>query len=127
MDESEFFREAALRICGSRRRCRYAFRLPEKEIERVGGVETVPVGIQVIAATHRDLEWMVADGSCHEDRCCRLPVFPKKRKATTGTSRWRLRQILFNRAAPIRPIVSIGRRPMPSAGFSRPVGCNDVF
>ena len=50
--------------------------LQEKEIERVGGVETIPVNIRVIAATHRDLERMLADGSFREDLYFRLRVFP---------------------------------------------------
>jgi len=50
--------------------------LQEKEIERVGGVETIRVDIRVIAATHRDLEQMLATGSFREDLYFRLRVFP---------------------------------------------------
>jgi len=50
--------------------------LQEKEIERVGGVETIRVDIRVIAATHRDLESMLAKGSFREDLYFRLRVFP---------------------------------------------------
>lgn len=50
--------------------------LQEKEIERVGGVETIRVDIRVIAATHRDLEQMLAAGSFREDLYFRLRVFP---------------------------------------------------
>lgn len=50
--------------------------LQEKEIERVGGVETIRVNIRVIAATHRDLEQMLAAGIFREDLYFRLRVFP---------------------------------------------------
>jgi transcriptional regulator with GAF, ATPase, and Fis domain len=50
--------------------------LQEKEIERVGGVETIRVDIRVIAATHRDLEQMLAAGAFREDLYFRLRVFP---------------------------------------------------
>ncbi len=50
--------------------------LQEKEIERVGGVETIRVDIRVIAATHRDLEQMLTTGSFREDLYFRLRVFP---------------------------------------------------
>ncbi len=50
--------------------------LQEKEIERVGGAETLQVDIRVIAATHRDLENMLAAGGFREDLYFRLRVFP---------------------------------------------------
>lgn len=50
--------------------------LQEKEIERVGGSDTIQVDIRVIAATHRDLEKMLADGRFREDLYYRLRVFP---------------------------------------------------
>ncbi len=50
--------------------------LQDKEIERVGGLETVRVDIRVIAATHRNLEQMLADGKFREDLYFRLRVFP---------------------------------------------------
>jgi transcriptional regulator with GAF, ATPase, and Fis domain len=48
----------------------------DKEIERLGGVGPIKVDIRVIAATHRDLETMVRDGSFREDLYFRLKVFP---------------------------------------------------
>jgi len=50
--------------------------LQEKEIERVGGSETIQVDIRIIAATHRDLEKLVAEGKFRADLYYRLRVFP---------------------------------------------------
>lgn len=47
-----------------------------KEIQRVGGSEPIHVNIRVIAATHRDLEHMVATQLFREDLWFRLNVFP---------------------------------------------------
>jgi two-component system response regulator HydG len=50
--------------------------LQEKEIERIGGQETIPVDLRVIAATNRDLEKEVAEGRFRMDLYYRLNVFP---------------------------------------------------
>jgi formate hydrogenlyase transcriptional activator len=50
--------------------------LQNKEIERVGGAESIPVNIRVIAATNRNLEAMVKAGTFREDLWFRLNVFP---------------------------------------------------
>jgi Nif-specific regulatory protein len=50
--------------------------LQERELERVGGSETIKVDVRVISATHRDLEKLIADGSFREDLYYRLNVFP---------------------------------------------------
>jgi len=50
--------------------------LQEKTIERVGGTEAVEVDVRVIAATHRDLDAMLAEGTFREDLYFRLKVFP---------------------------------------------------
>ena len=50
--------------------------LSNREIERLGGGKIVPVDIRVIAATHRDLSKLVAEGSFREDLWFRLNVFP---------------------------------------------------
>jgi nitrogen regulation protein NR(I) len=48
--------------------------LQEKSIHRVGGNETIPVDVRVIAATHRDLESMIREGKFREDLFYRLSV-----------------------------------------------------
>lgn len=48
--------------------------LQEKSIERLGGRETIPVDVRIIAATNRDLETALADGRFREDLYYRLKV-----------------------------------------------------
>jgi Nif-specific regulatory protein len=50
--------------------------LQEGEFERVGGVRTLKVNVRIIAATNRNLEKEVADGSFREDLYYRLNVMP---------------------------------------------------
>lgn len=50
--------------------------LQNGEIERIGGSMTRHVDVRVIAATHCDLEAMVADGRFRADLYYRLSVFP---------------------------------------------------
>lgn len=50
--------------------------LQEKEIDRVGGTETLQVNIRVIAATHRNLERMMEEKKFRADLFYRLRVFP---------------------------------------------------
>ena len=50
--------------------------LQNHEVERVGGTKAIPVDIRVIAATHRNLESMIAENRFREDLWFRLNGFP---------------------------------------------------
>ncbi len=50
--------------------------LQEREIERVGGNETIKIDLRIIAATNRDLEQMVKNKEFREDLYYRLNVIP---------------------------------------------------
>jgi len=50
--------------------------LQEKEVKRVGGTETLPVDVRVVAATNRELEAMMKAGQFREDLFYRLNVIP---------------------------------------------------
>ncbi|PLY12477.1 MAG: sigma-54-dependent Fis family transcriptional regulator [Desulfuromonas sp.] len=50
--------------------------LQEREFEPVGGLKPVPVDVRIVAATHRDLEKLIAEGTFREDLYYRLSVIP---------------------------------------------------
>lgn len=50
--------------------------LQEKQVDRIGGREPVPVNVRIIAATHRDLQKKVIHREFREDLYYRLNVYP---------------------------------------------------
>lgn len=48
--------------------------IQEKSIERLGGRETIPTDVRIIAATNRDLETAISEGRFREDLYYRLKV-----------------------------------------------------
>ena len=50
--------------------------LEERQIERLGSPQGIPVDVRIIAATHRDLEKRIAEEAFREDLFYRLNVFP---------------------------------------------------
>ncbi len=50
--------------------------IQERQYERVGGTQTLAADVRFVAATHRNLEAMVAEGKFREDLFFRLNVIP---------------------------------------------------
>lgn len=50
--------------------------IQEREIERVGGTQSIPIDIRIICATNRSLKDMVEEGTFREDLFFRINVFP---------------------------------------------------
>lgn len=50
--------------------------IQEQEIERIGGTKPIKVDVRIIAATNRNLEKMMQEGTFREDLYYRLMVFP---------------------------------------------------
>ncbi|WP_202710465.1 sigma-54-dependent transcriptional regulator [Sporosalibacterium faouarense] len=52
--------------------------IQQKELERLGGTQTIPLDIRVITATNKDLEGLVKENKFREDLYYRLNVIPIK-------------------------------------------------
>lgn len=50
--------------------------LQERLYERVGGTKPIKCNVRIVAATHRELESMISEGTFREDLYYRLNVFP---------------------------------------------------
>jgi Nif-specific regulatory protein len=50
--------------------------IQERTIERVGGTQTIPLDVRILAATHQDLESKIIKGEFRQDLFYRLNVFP---------------------------------------------------
>jgi DNA-binding NtrC family response regulator len=50
--------------------------IQQKEFERLGGTQTIPLDVRIITATNKNLEDLVASGSFREDLYYRLNVIP---------------------------------------------------
>jgi two-component system response regulator AtoC len=50
--------------------------LQDRQFERLGGTETVPADVRILAATHRDLDGMMKRGEFRADLFYRLSVIP---------------------------------------------------
>jgi len=52
--------------------------LQEREIDRIGARKPIPVDVRILAATHRDLTALAAEGRFRQDLLYRLNVVPIK-------------------------------------------------
>lgn len=50
--------------------------IQEKNFERVGGNESIKVNVRILAATHKNLEQMISEGSFREDLYYRINIIP---------------------------------------------------
>jgi DNA-binding NtrC family response regulator len=50
--------------------------LEQREVRRLGGEKTVPLDVRVVAATHRDIDALAAEGVFRQDLLYRLSVVP---------------------------------------------------
>ncbi len=50
--------------------------LQDHTLERIGGHRPIPVDVRIVAATHRDLQTLIAEGRFREDLWYRIAIFP---------------------------------------------------
>jgi two-component system NtrC family response regulator len=50
--------------------------LEQREVRRLGGEELIPLDVRIVAATHREIDGLVAEGRFREDLYYRLNVVP---------------------------------------------------
>jgi DNA-binding NtrC family response regulator len=84
--------------------------LQAQTIQRVGGIEEIPLDVRVLAATHEDLEACVAEGRFREDLYYRLQVLPLRMPALRerGDDIELLARFYFERFARERPVTVNG-------------------
>jgi transcriptional regulator with GAF, ATPase, and Fis domain len=85
--------------------------LQEREFERVGGTQPIRVDVRIIAATHRDLEKMVREGTFREDLYYRLrgvtiemPSLRKRLEDLPELCAYLLERIAAERKEPVKRI-----------------------
>ena len=61
--------------------------LQERQIERLGSSKSIDVDVRIVAATNRDLEKQIADGSFREDLYLSAERLPDSHSASAGTPR----------------------------------------
>lgn len=86
--------------------------LQERVYERVGGTKILKADVRIIAATHKDLEKMIEEGSFREDLYYRLNVFPVEMPALRDRTEdipLLLNELLFRMEAENRGSIKFNR------------------
>jgi two-component system response regulator HydG len=85
--------------------------LQERELERVGGEETIPVDVRIIAATNTTAEALLAGSTFREDLFYRLHVVPltipalrERRSDIPGLVRHFIEKLRERTASPVRTV-----------------------